>query len=140
MKVVIDTNVLVSALRGRGSSSFVVDACIGGELIPVLSDALFFEYRDVFARSGLFRMSSLSDRERDIVFKAFLSVCERTDVYFRWRSNLRDEADNHILELAVAGNARMIVTFNTRDFARQEIRFPDIGVAKPHELRRSFLS
>jgi len=38
-------------------------------------------------------------------------------IYFLWRPNLRDEADNHLVELAVAGGAQAVVTRNKRDFA-----------------------
>jgi predicted nucleic acid-binding protein len=36
-------------------------------------------------------------------------------VYHAWRPNLPDEADNHLLELAVAAQADAIVTRNLRD-------------------------
>lgn len=51
-----------------------------------------------------------------------------------WRPNLPDEADNHVVELAVAGGAEAIVTHNTRDFARTELRFPGLRVVTPGEL------
>jgi len=46
-----------------------------------------------------------------------------TEVFFLWRPNLRDEADNCIIETAVAGGARMIVTRNVRDLRSGD---PDI--------------
>jgi predicted nucleic acid-binding protein len=51
-----------------------------------------------------------------------------------WRPNLPDEADNHVVELAVAGGAEAIVTHNKRDFARAELHFPGLRVASPGEL------
>ena len=67
-------------------------------------------------RSSLYRSSPLSQPEREELVAAFLSVCEWVQVYFGWRPNLPDEADNHIVELAVAGAASMIVRNNARDF------------------------
>ena len=55
-------------------------------------------------------------------------------MYFAWRPNLRDESDNHLVELAVAGGARAIVTKNVRDFGRMELRFPDLRVLTPAGL------
>ena len=40
------------------------------------------------------------------MFDGFLSVCRWVEVFFAWRPNLPDEADNHLVELAVAGNAK----------------------------------
>lgn len=45
-----------------------------------------------------------------------------------------DEGDNHLIELAVAGNATAIVTQNVRDLRRGELRFPQIAVETPAEF------
>lgn len=50
------------------------------------------------------------------------------------RPNLPDENDNHLVELAVAGDAAMIVTNNTRDFRTAELRFPGLRALTPREL------
>jgi predicted nucleic acid-binding protein len=45
-----------------------------------------------------------------------------------------DEGDNHVLELATAGNARWIATNNLRDFRKAELRFPDIQIMTPEQI------
>ena len=69
-------------------------------------------------------------------FEAFLSICDWTQVYYLWRPNLRDEGDNHLIELAVAGAAAMIVTNNVRDFRGSELRFTSIKIVEPGHLRK----
>ena len=54
--------------------------------------------------------------------------------YFSWRPNVRDEGDNHVVELAVASAASHIVTWNTRDFAAMELRFPLLQLATPPQF------
>jgi putative PIN family toxin of toxin-antitoxin system len=52
-RVVLDTNVLVAAAYNpRSASRRVVEACLGGELTPVLSPALRREYGFVLARAA----------------------------------------------------------------------------------------
>lgn len=96
--------------------------------------ALFSEYEDVMARTSLFIKSRLSPAEREELFDTFLYVCEWTRIYYTWRPNLPDEADNHLVELAVAGAADVIVTRNLRHLRRMELRFPHLRILAPTDL------
>lgn len=130
MKVVIDTNILVGALlRDGGACRAVLRLCLEGKLQPLVGVALFAEMEDVLSRSSLFRSSLLDQGEREELFAAFLGVTTWVPIYYSWRPNLRDEADNHVVELAVAGNATYIITQNSRDFASMELQFPDLKIA-----------
>jgi len=133
--IVVDTNVLVSAFLGPGGASReVLRRSLGGRYRPLIGAALFAEYESVLEREALFEGCVLSPRERGRLLDDFLSVCRWTRVYYAWRPNLRDESDNHLVELAVAGGARAIVTKNVRDFGRMELRFPGLRVLTPADL------
>ena len=54
-------------------------------------------------------------------------------MYYQWRPNLRDESDNHLIELAVAGNAQYIVTRNIRDLVSGQLAFPHLKIATPEQ-------
>lgn len=99
-----------------------------------MGEALFAEYESLLSREGLFERCHLNAREREAVLNAFLSVCRWTTIYFGWRPNLRDEADNHLIELAVAGGASVLVTRNIRDFRGAELQFPGLRVLSPEEF------
>lgn len=77
-------------------------------------------------------------KQRHEVFAGFLAVCQWTEVFFAWRPNLPDEADNHLVELAVAGGASAIVTRNTKDFERAELRFPNVRILIPERCLEVF--
>lgn len=133
--IVVDTNVLVSAFLGPGGASReVLRRALGGRYRPLIGAALFAEYEAVLEREALFEGCVLSPRDRGRLLDDFLSVCRWTRVYYAWRPNLRDESDNHLVELAVAGGARAIVTKNVRDFGRMELRFPDLRILTPADL------
>ncbi len=121
-------------LRRTGGNRQVIRACLEGRLKPLTGEALFLEYESVLNRSELFRSSPLSRGERRELFAAFLGVCEWVHIYFSWRPNLPDEADNHIVELAIAGNAEMILTNNVRHFRVSELDFPRLQIVTPREL------
>lgn len=137
MVVVVDTNVFVSAaLRGGGSSREVLRACLQGRLQPLMGASLFAEYESLLARRELFARSTLTHRERERVLDGFLSVCRWIKIYFLWRPKLRDESDNHVIELAVAGGAQALVTKNLRDFHGAELPFPALRLMHPDQLAR----
>ena len=134
MIIVVDTSVFVSACLGRGASNAVVASCLRGEHLALMGTTLLAEYEDVLSRGDLFAKCRLSARERDELLDIFMAGCRWTRIYFGWRPNLRDEADNHLVELAVAGGASHIVTRNIRDVAHMELRFPELSVVTPEEF------
>lgn len=132
--IVVDTNVFVGACMGIGASAEVVRLCLTGALVPAMGSALLMEYEDVLSRSQLFANCRLNAAERSDLLDIFLAHCRWVSTYFLWRPNLRDEGDNHVVELAVACGASHIVTWNSRDFAVMELRFPALRLATPPEL------
>ena len=138
-RVVIDTNVLVGAALSRkgGDNRDVLRACLKSLVRPVIGMALFSEYEDLFLRSALMAKSPLNDKERRTLLEAFLSVCEWVKVYYLWRPNLSDEADNHLIELALAGGASTIVTNNLRDVSRGELTFPFLTILTPNQFLKT---
>lgn len=100
----------------------------------MLGNALFSEYADVSARPHILEKCPVSSNDIQALLEAFCSVSEWVPIYYLWRPNLADEADNHLLELAAAGNAQWIVTNNVRDFKRAELRFLGIQILTPEQI------
>lgn len=133
-RIVVDTNVLVSAiLSPDGAAREVLRRCLTGEARPLIGNALFLEYEDVLSRDEVFAAAPISPEDRAALVDAVLASCLWINIAFLWRPNLPDESDNHLIELAVAGNARCIVTNNTRDVAAGELVFDGLRVVPPGE-------
>ena len=134
-KMVVDTNVFVGALiRRQGANRELLRQCLQGQYQPLMGNALFAEYEEVINRDEIKQRCPLSDREKTNFLAAFMSVCQWVKVYYLWRPNLLDEADNHLIELAVASNAEIIVTRNLNDLTRSQLLFPKISILKPEEV------
>ena len=134
-RVVIDTNIFVSALmNGAGAPRAVLRLALKREVLPVIGNALFNEYESLLKRDNLWKDSLLKGSEREQLFDALLSVSAWTPIYYLWRPNLRDESDNHLIELAVAAGAETIITANKRDFAASELLFPQIRIETAGEF------
>lgn len=57
-------------------------------------------------------------------------------IYYLWHPDLKDEGDNFLIELAVAGNAECIVTRNTKDLAGAELSFTNLRIFTPEQILR----
>ncbi len=134
MIIVLDTNVFVGACLGVGASNTVLADCLRGMHTPLMAAALLGKYEDVLGRPALFEQCRLSPLEREALLDIFLAACRWTRIYYAWRPNLRDEGDNHLIELAVAGAADCIVTRNLRELKSMELRFPQLRILTPEEF------
>ena len=134
MLVVVDTNVFVGACLGQGPSAAVVAACLQGNFQPLMGAALLAEYEDVLGRAALFSRSRLDAAERSELLDFFVAHARWTRIYYGWRPNLRDEGDNHLVELAVAGGADCICSHNLRDLRSHELTFPGLDLVTPAQL------
>ena len=76
----------------------------------------------------LFTKAPISARDRAVLLDAVLSVCQWVNITFLWWPNLPDESDNHLIELAVAGNAEWIVIRVTPRILRQANWFSTASV------------
>lgn len=118
-RVVLDSNVVVSALRSRrGASNRVLSLVGSGRFVHAISVALAFEYESAVLRpeSGVVVARPLIDDVLDYV----CSTADRQRIYFLWRPVLPDPSDDLVLEVAVHAGCTMIVTFNARDFRGAE--------------------
>jgi len=124
MKVVIDTNIWISALISKdGSSRDIIRLALQGYISPQISASLFLEYESVMKRAKIQHLCALSLQEQEELFYAFLSTCNWNEIFYLWRPNLKDEDDNFLVELAVASNSRVIISENKKDFESSKLIF-----------------
>jgi len=106
LPIVVDTNVVIAALRsGEGASRQVIRGCLTGSYEPLFGLALLTEYKH-----AAYGTLSVPQDAAVTLIEALASAGRWVSIYYLWRPNLRDESDNHLFELAVAGGAAAIVT------------------------------
>ena len=112
MKIVVDTNVLVSALiQPEGTPARVLDVILSGQAKLLLDHRIFTEYQDVLLRPEI---GFAPDRVGHLL-DFLLQFGER--VYtVETRVHLTDAADGKFLEVAIDGAADFLVTGNLRHF------------------------
>lgn len=133
MKLVLDTDIVVAALRSPGGASAeLLRLARHGDIGIAVSVPLVLEYESVATRAGHLAASGLSVTEAQAVIDVLVSVAEWTRIDYRWRPQTRDPADEMVLEAAINAKADAIVTFNRRDFGSAPDKF-GIGCWLPGE-------
>jgi len=111
----MDTSVLISALRSRRGASYRLLSLAGDPRWRLLmSTGLILEYEEVATRQAADLWADPA-KVGDIL-DFLCSVAEKPEIAFSWRPALADPDDEMLLELAIAGEARWIVTHNLDDF------------------------
>ena len=114
-RIIIDTNVLLSAVRSKSGASFSLLILIPDPRFEInLSVPLILEYEEVLKRSDL--GVPLSGERIDNILDFLCEAGSLRRIHFAWRPALNDPDDDFLLELAVECNCDYIVTYNTRDF------------------------
>jgi len=133
-RAVLATQTFCWRLLGQVAARQVVAACLRRQCQPLMGAALSAEYDDVLGRDELFELCRPNLAERNELLDIFLAAFIWTRIYYAWRPNLPDEADNHLVELAVAGGARFVVRRNLRAVAGMELKFPGLRVVSPEDF------
>ena len=116
MRVVLDTDVLVSALRSSLGASYALVSMLPPPQFEIaLSVPLYLEYQDVLTRPE--HMTGAASRDQILAFLRYLAgIAMPQEIFFLWRPWLSDPKDEMVLELAVAARCQYIVTYNLKDF------------------------
>ena len=113
--VVIDTNVLATAIRSKNGASYrLLMELPNGSYMPNISVPLFVEYEDVLKRESV--NTELSNQDIDAILDYFLSKAEIREIFYLLRPFLKDPKDYMVLELAGGLKSNYIVTYNKRDY------------------------
>lgn len=131
-KIVIDTNVFISAIIGQYSYPYKIfsDLIATGEYQLYISGILVEEYKGISQREKFKKYPEFLEKATSLI----LSI-EKLGIMVnptRKIELIRDTPDNHLLEIAVEANVYCIVTGNTKDFDFNE--FEGIKIFSPKEF------
>ena len=107
VRVVLDTNVLVSALLFGGRTGMLCDLWKSGRIIPLVTKETFAEFRKVLS----YPKFKLTQREiRSILNEEILPFVEPVEITKRINGICRDPLDDMFLAVAAGGAAQFLVT------------------------------
>ena len=128
VRVVLDTNILVSACWKAGSlEERLLDMAIRGEIVACVTDEVLAEYRDVLRRPKFTLIRETADAKLAALEAACLRVAPGERLHLS-----TDDDDNRFLECAAASGASFLVTGNLRDYP------PKLGACRVMNARMFF--
>jgi len=128
LRVVLDTNILVGAAYAEGSASRrIVEACLNGDLIAVLSPALRREYEQILRQAV--RVRGFNDELRRLLDQAEIVEPQQTP-----RVVPDDPEDDKLVAVAVAAGAAALIT-NDRHLLTLDPHGP-VRIVRPAEFVR----
>lgn len=135
MKIVIDTNIILSALfSNKGASNkLLVWLFENKKKCNVVSNTLITEFEDVLTRDK--NLKQYNNLEKEDVLAFIDDICfisYHQSIYFLWRPFLKDSNDDMVLEVVVNANVEAIITFNPKDFKGVKESF-SIDILTPKE-------
>jgi putative PIN family toxin of toxin-antitoxin system len=137
MRLVIDTDVIVAAVRSPGgASAALLVLLLELQATMLLSVALAFEYEMICTRAEHLLAAQTNEVEVRRLIDAIIDVIEPVEVHYHWRPLLSDAGDEMVLEAAANGRADAIVTFNPRDYGTAPGRLGIEVLAPAEALRR----
>ena len=136
MRLVLDTDVLVAAMRSdQGASRQLLLAALDRRVVVLASVPLMLEYEAVLTGPGHLDQIGVTGEEMNQVLDALAAVVEPVILRFYWRPQLKDPNDEMVLETAVNGGADRIATFNIKHLAAAARTF-GIRAARPGSVWR----
>ncbi len=116
MRIVLDTNVIVAALRSpSGAAAELLRRVLADEVEAAVSTALLLEYEAVATRAEHLRASGLLIEEVVEVIDALALVMQAVPIRWSTRPLSPDPDDDFVIEAAFNAAADILVTSNRRD-------------------------
>jgi len=111
VNIVIDTNVLLSALlSNKGASHKLLSMIDSKKFMVHISTTLLYEYEEILKLK-----SKMDEVHVDAILDYICLIGNKNSIFYLWRPKLKDVDDDFLLELAVKSHS-IIVTLNGKDF------------------------
>lgn len=129
MRIVLDSNVLISSIGKRSRLRPIWETFIAGYYQLIVSEDILKEYEEILQRHA-------APGAAAIIMEIFIESPDviSQKVYYNWNAITADPDDNKFFDIAVAADADYLVT-NDRHFDQvKAIIFPKVKIITPEEF------
>ncbi len=134
MRIVLDTNVLVSGLLNpHGPPGRIVEFTLADAFVVLYDDRIFNEYREVLSRPEL----GIESGHLDAIVDYIMQEGEHVSAA-RLQVLLPDRSDLPFLEVAVTGRADALITGNAKHFKPRRGQH-SVNISSPADFLRRLI-
>ncbi|MFZ4634625.1 MAG: putative toxin-antitoxin system toxin component, PIN family [Saprospiraceae bacterium] len=123
MRIVLDTNILLTSFSSRSINHWIWLALVEKKYILCITYDILLEYEEVITRHASPELASA-------VTDALLDIpnVELITRYFAWNMITSDPDDNKFVDCAIAARAQFLVSEDRHFNALREVEFPKVNV------------
>jgi putative PIN family toxin of toxin-antitoxin system len=130
MKIVLDSNVLISAIGKKSEFRIIWDSFLNNVFSIVITPSIFLEYEEILQQKAAPGASDLVIE----IFKEIPNVIFR-DTYYNWQMVWADEDDNKFFDAAVAEQVDYLVTNNHHFDEAIKKGFPFVNIISASKFK-----
>ncbi|MEZ5042149.1 MAG: putative toxin-antitoxin system toxin component, PIN family [Saprospiraceae bacterium] len=129
MRVVIDTNLVLTCISRKSHLHWIFQKLIDGEFEICVTTEILNEYAEILERHMSYELA-------EYVVKTILNLAQthQIDIYYKWNL-IRDADDNKFVDCAIASNAKYLVSHDKHFNILKTINFPKVEVISAEEFK-----
>jgi len=129
MRIVLDTNVLLTSLLKTSKYRPIFDALLNQKFKLIITHDIFQEYMEIIERKTT---SKIAKNVGELLLN--LKNVEKIEVYYNWHLIEKDLDDNKFVDCAIAGNVKFVVSNDNHFKILKKIDFPSVDVIKSDDF------
>lgn len=133
LKLVINTNILVSIIGRISIHRWIFDAIISEKISLCVSNEILLEYREILERKST---SKIAENIIDLII--ILPKTELVVTYYNFHLINIDKDDNKFIDCAVASNAHYLLSNDNHFNILKTIEFPKVSLLTLQEFETEF--
>ena len=123
VRVVIDTNVLISIISKRSAFRWIFDYIISGKLRICVSTDIILEYKEILQHK-----TNYSIAENLVSFISLSPNVEKTEIFYHFNLIEKDSSDNKFVDCAISAGAECIISNDKHLQILKSVPFPKVEI------------
>jgi putative PIN family toxin of toxin-antitoxin system len=129
LKVVLDTNIILSSISSKSPYKIIFDKIFTGELDVFVTTDILLEYEEKIQQNFNKHLAEITIQSLEILDNVFY-----TDAHFQFKLIQNDEDDNKFVDCAIASNVHYLVSNDKHFTILKTIDFPKVNIIKMNEF------